>query len=146
MSASFEKLSEEPNQTYFEYELISFTNEGLQIKLNFSDPLLISEGEEPDKVHIHLAKDLFLSRNIYDDVDDQNAPPSRLLSTIETRDELIFTVDLPKLLPNLQEGEELESQGDSANKAMTGNFLTSFVAQFFLNSSLSLLWNIFNTL
>ena len=108
--------------------------------------MLISEGEEPDKVHIHLAKDLFLSRNIYDDVDDQNAPPSRLLSTIETRDELIFTVDLPKLLPNLQEGEELESQGDSANSAMKGNFLTSFITQFFLNGSLSLLWNIFNTL
>lgn len=40
--------------------LTTFTPEGLMIKLNFSDPLLVSQGEYADSIKIKLLKSYFL--------------------------------------------------------------------------------------
>lgn len=48
LSVKFLKFTEEKDQDFFNYELVSFKPEGIQIRLNFSDPLLVSQGEYAD--------------------------------------------------------------------------------------------------
>ena len=48
MSVSFVQNSEELPQKYLMTNLTSFESNGITINLNFSDPLLISQGEIPD--------------------------------------------------------------------------------------------------
>ena len=39
--------------------MAEFTPEGISIQLDFSDPLLVSQGDEPDQVNIRLKKSFF---------------------------------------------------------------------------------------
>ena len=39
--------------------MAEFTPAGLTIQLDFSDPLLVSQGDEPDQVNIRLLKSFF---------------------------------------------------------------------------------------
>ena len=59
MYINFSKNSDETDQKYFSSLLTDFTESGLEIKLNFSDPLLVSQGEVADQVNIYLKKDYF---------------------------------------------------------------------------------------
>ena len=56
----FVKNSEELEQKYFSSNLTTFSESGLEVFLNFSDPLLISAGQEADKVKIKINKNFFL--------------------------------------------------------------------------------------
>ena len=40
--------------------LTDFENGGIRIKLNFSDPLLVSQGRDADRIYIKLLKSYFL--------------------------------------------------------------------------------------
>ena len=53
--------SEELDQTYFLSNLTDFTPEGIRIKLNFSDPLFVSQGDKADQVRVKLLKEFFLN-------------------------------------------------------------------------------------
>ena len=53
-------MSDEVDQKDFNYKLLEFTQAGIKIKIWFSDPLLVSQGEEPDRVRVRLRKSFFL--------------------------------------------------------------------------------------
>ena len=56
----FIQNSEEVSQQYFFSNLTDFSETGVTINLNFSDPLLISAGESADQVRIKMLKSYFL--------------------------------------------------------------------------------------
>ena len=60
LQVEFEKNSEENDQESFGYKLISFDSSGLQIKIGFSDPLLVSQGDVADQVKIRFHKSYFM--------------------------------------------------------------------------------------
>lgn len=60
MHVTFEQNSEEAPQSYFNAKLIEFTSSEVQIRLNFSDPLLVSQGSQSDQVKVRLKKSYFL--------------------------------------------------------------------------------------
>ena len=60
MHVVFVKNSEESEQKFFASNLTDFTASGLEIKLNFSDPLLVSQGEQNDQVRIKILKNYFM--------------------------------------------------------------------------------------
>ena len=60
MHVAFEQNSEEKEQKYFLQNMVNFDSRGVQINLNFSDPLLISQGQEADTLVIKLLKSYFL--------------------------------------------------------------------------------------
>lgn len=53
--------SEEALQSSFYNSLLEFTPAGIKIKIGFGDPLLVSQGEEPDKIKVRLLKQFFTS-------------------------------------------------------------------------------------
>ena len=61
MHVTFLKNSYEKEQKFFFSNLTDFTPEGIKIKLNFSDPLLVSQGQDADQVRIKLLKSFFLT-------------------------------------------------------------------------------------
>ena len=61
MHVTFLKNSYEKDQKFFFSNLTDFTPEGIKIKLNFSDPLLVSQGQDADQVRIKLLKSFFLT-------------------------------------------------------------------------------------
>jgi hypothetical protein len=46
----FIKNSEESPQSYFDQSVASFSSSGLKVNLDFSDPLLVSQGDVPDQI------------------------------------------------------------------------------------------------
>ena len=77
--------------------MMSFKPGGIEISLNFSQPLLVSQGEVPDIVKIELSKYVFLNREPQD--------LYRKLSVKETAFEVIFEENLPQLLASAAEGK-----------------------------------------
>jgi hypothetical protein len=121
--------------------LIAFTSAGLQIQLNFSEPLLVSQGEIADRVIVKLNKAFFLNRESF----DLNRRLNSNKQPKETVDFIIYERSLPRLVASQNEKATLTDQADSATKLLAGQFLTSFGTQFFLSGALSVLWNVFNT-
>ena len=77
--------------------MTEFREDGLRINLNFSDPILISQGQEADVVVIRLLKSYFLNPN-------PMLANVRKLATIEEDEEYyIVREDIPR---------QLASQGD----------------------------------
>ena len=60
MHVTFEQNSDELPQRYILSNLTNFESGGISIYLNFSDPLLISQGPDADKINIKLLKSYFL--------------------------------------------------------------------------------------
>ena len=59
-TVDFKKKSEEEDQVYFDYELIDYTESGIMIRLNFSNPILVSQGNQADQIRITLSNSFFL--------------------------------------------------------------------------------------
>ena len=107
--------------------------------MTFGEPLLVSQGETPDKVKIKILKDFFLS-------DTLTVDSRRVLNIRETAQYIIFEEDLPKLVRDTDEAQSITDNADSFNSMMDNSFITTFAGQFVLSGALSMLWNIFNTL
>ena len=60
LHVTFVKNSDEDDQRYFATNLTHFTAEGIELQLNFSDPLLISAGENADFIRIKMLKSYFM--------------------------------------------------------------------------------------
>lgn len=105
MQVQFVKNSDQRSQVYFEANLVDFSAEGVQIKLNFSDPLLVSVGEAPDFVKIKLQKEFFMNP-IADDWSSRMRHLARL-PNYETDEYVIITEELPLLMANDEEFEKL---------------------------------------
>ena len=59
-TVDFKKRSEEEDQLYFDYEMIDYTESGIMIRLNFSNPILVSQGDQADLIRITLLNSFFL--------------------------------------------------------------------------------------
>ena len=55
----FIQNSDEASQSQFSNKLLEFTPAGIKIQISFGDPLLVSQGEEPDRVRVRLLKSFF---------------------------------------------------------------------------------------
>ena len=63
-TVDFKKRSEEEDQLYFDYEMIDYTESGIMIRLNFSNPILVSQGDQADLIRITLLNSFFLEPKI----------------------------------------------------------------------------------
>lgn len=144
MHINFVQKSEEQEQSYFFANLAKFTSSGIEIHLNFSDPLFVSQGEVADQVRIKLQREFFLNPNSR----NSNIETRRLasLKKYDDGEYIVITQELPLLMPSQEEFKELSDQVGSAKSIMETQFITSFILQVFLSGALSMLWNIFNTL
>lgn len=102
MSVSYELNSFEKPQRYLYNNLTLFTEGELHIKLNFSDPLLISQGmDQADVIVIRLLKSYFLRPNGYHATQLNNG---RELATLdEDESYLIIRQDIPKQVATEEE-------------------------------------------
>ena len=112
-SVSFIQNSDEKAQNYFKQTVVEFKSSGLDIQLDFSDPLLISQGEVPDQVIIKLLKSFFtqvdggapldLRRLQKKSAGDDNESPYHE-----------FVYDVPKQVKSKEELISLESTTEAA--------------------------------
>ena len=49
---------------YFNYQMTNYTESAITIRLNFSDPILVSQGAEADKLRIAILNDFFLDPKV----------------------------------------------------------------------------------
>ena len=121
--------------------MTDFSSEGLTIRLNFSDPLLVSQGEFKDQIRIKLHKSYFLTPipNEWQDL-------RQLAIYKEEGDYLVWTEDLPLQFASQEAFEKLDGQAKGAKTAIQSQFFASFILQIFMSGALSMLWNIFNTM
>ena len=142
MHITFEQNSEEKEQKYFLQNIVSFDNKGVQLKLNFSDPMLVSQGEEADTVVIKLLKSYFLRPDPV-----LAMMQGRSLVTMEEDEEyLIIKADLPRQFFSEEDKAAMESTAETVETIFTSSLALSFVINLLLNGVMSQLWNIFNTL
>ena len=103
----FIKKTEELNQQYVFSNLTSFSQTGVTINMNFSDPLLISAGEYADQVRIKMLKSYFFQ--------PKEGPYRRALAKNEIDEEYFtFDVDIPRQMVNEEEMVALESSIESS--------------------------------
>ena len=116
MHVKFEQNSDELPQRYFASNVTEFTKDGLRINLNFSDPILISQGQEADVIVIKLLKSYFLNPN-----------PSlitvrhtrRNLATINEDEEyFIVRENIPRQLASQGDLQTLQASADAASGAL----------------------------
>ena len=97
MSVSFEQNSEELPQRYFLWNLTTFSEGNLQINLNFSDPMLVTQGEDADVVVVRLLKSYFLNPDAH--LARMKGIGGRLLQSVSEEEEegyLVIRSDLPR--------------------------------------------------
>ena len=92
MHVQFEKNSYENPQKFVISNLTSFEPEGIRISLNFSDPILVSQGANADKIKIKLLKSYFMTPRLA-----FQGPANRQLAEFEEDEEyLIIVEDIPR--------------------------------------------------
>ena len=127
--------------------LTTFTNRGIDIHLNFSDPILVSQGENADKLRIKLLKSYFLvadpllstgyTRSL------TTASPYRL---IEDDEYIVFEHEIPRQLRDTPETLTLVETVEVVVIVLTSSFALTFTLNLLLNGVMSQLWSTFNTL
>ena len=112
-----------------------FTQFGIKIKIGFGDPLLVSMGEEPDRIRVRLLKNFFTSQTDQSD--------GRLLQslTVEEYSEEefyhIYIYDAPKQVRGQDELENIEQASDIAKNFMFSQFLLAVAASLALNGTMT---------
>lgn len=95
----FVQNSDEKPQSFFDQSIAGFTSAGISVNLNFSDPLLISQGEVPDSVEIRLLKSFFTQV-------DENAAGGKLRRLEDEENPYhVFTYEVPKQVKSKDELE-----------------------------------------
>lgn len=112
----FVKNSEELDQKFFSSNLTDFTPNGINIQLNFSDPLLISQGDEADSLRIKMLKSFFL-------IPDQlngNIRSLQVESAVltENQEYLMITANIPKQVPSEAELAQIQDSAQFGSDAM----------------------------
>ena len=101
---TYVKNSHVEDQEYFDYQLTSFNETGVTIQMNFSDPILISQGFEPDQLQIKLRKAFFLQPS----TEQSQSGSGRMLLKKDTAYYLTLISDLPKQLESQSDLDSLE--------------------------------------
>lgn len=124
--------------------LTTFTNDGININLNFSDPILVSQGKTADKIKINLLKSYFL----VPDAGLVSGMPRSLAASNLSEDEqyIIIEHEIPRQLRSLLESMQLAEMGETVEGVLKTGFAFTFALNLILNGVMSQLWSIFNTL
>lgn len=122
--------------------MVRFESNGIQINLNFSDPLLISQGQKADQVVIRLLKSYFLrSDPVLVELNN------RKLATLEEDEEyLVIRADVPRQMMSEEDRVAIENAAETLETVFASSVVLSFILNLFLSGVMSQLWNIFNTL
>lgn len=147
MHVQFIHNTDEEPQRYLMSNLTTFTNDGISINLNFSDPILVSQGETADKVQINLLKAYFL-------VPEPNLASGRARSLdataaptiIENDEYIIIEHEIPRQIRSLAESVQLTEAAEAIEGVLTTGFAFTFALNLALSGVMSQLWSIFNTL
>lgn len=106
LQVNFVQNSDEALQSSFYNKLLEFSPAGIKIKVGFGDPLLVSQGEEPDRIKVRLLKNFFT----------QTTDSGRRLQATEENEEEyyhIYVFDAPKQVTSKNELESLEEISDA---------------------------------
>ena len=150
MHVEFIQNSDEEPQRYLMSNLTTFTSDGISIHLNFSDPILISQGFDADKVRIKLLKSYFLvvdpilSLGFTRSLASTNTTSTSRM--VEDDEYIVIEHDIPRQLRSIAEAVTLTETAEVVVDVLTTGFALTFILNLLLNGVMSQLWNIFNTL
>jgi hypothetical protein len=104
-------------------DIEDWTMDGMQVKVNFSDPLMISRGKESDILQIHIInRHLFKSNITGDSIDESNT-------------KVPMAYQFPKQLPEGVSQEDIELQATMAGGAMVAMFVLQLLGQIYLKKN-----------
>ena len=111
------------------WELLSLGPEGFEIRLNFTNPIMISSGDDPDLLLIQM--DL----SDFEDENGQKFPSS-----------LVKYSQIPTQIPSLEEAKQVEEQGSTASSSSKSAVGSNFIVNIMMAGSLSQVWGMINGL
>lgn len=106
------------------WDLLSFGPGGIQFRLNFTNPIEVSGGEEPDLLLVQL--DL----SNYKSADGQSLP-----------DSLVKYVPIVTQMGSKEEAERVEEQGKTANSSTKSTIIGNILVSVVLGGSLNAVWD-----
>ena len=127
---------------------MEFTPAGIKIRIAFGDPLLVSQGEEPDQIKIRLLKTFFTQND-----NGSKTSQRRILLSDESLDDSLESLyyhihlfDAPRQVRDKEELESLEQAQEAAESFILTQFLLTVGLNLLLAGAFTQLWNIFNTM
>ena len=111
----------------FEWSLVDVTNFGIIFELVFEDPIMISQGEEPDALDLTLDLSEFRSKSGYE------------------MKPMVLHIMLPRQM-NVDTAAAIETAAATAESASTAAVGTNFLINIMLSASLNQLWSMMNGL
>ena len=106
------------------WDLVSFGPDGIDLRLNFTNSIYISTGEEPDLLLIQL--DL----SNYKDENGESLPAS-----------IVKYYPIPTQMRSQEEAEQVKSQGTTASESSKGSIISNFVVNILLAGSMNKIWD-----
>ena len=106
------------------WDLVSFGPDGIDLRLNFTNSIYISTGEEPDLLLIQL--DL----SDYKDENGESLPAS-----------IVKYYPIPTQMRSQEEAEQVKSQGTTASESSKGSIISNFVVNILLAGSMNKIWD-----
>ena len=105
------------------WELISLDSDGFELQLNFTNPLQISAGEEPDLLLIQLNLSGFLDEN------EQKFP-----------DSVVKYSPIPTQIASLEQAEKINDSGSAASSSSKASISSNFIVNILMAGSLNQVW------
>jgi len=106
------------------WDLLGFGPNGIDFRLNFTKPIYISTGDEPDLLLIQL--DL----SDYKDVNGQSLP-----------DSVVKYMPIPSQMSSQEEAEAVTEQGSTTSEATKTSVLSNVAVNILLGSSMNKIWD-----
>ncbi len=106
------------------WDLISFGPNGMELSLDFTDPLEVSAGDTPDLLFVQL--DL----SDYKDADGQSLPES-----------LVKYIPIVNQMKSKEQAEQVKEQGTTANESAKNSIISNVLINVMLSGSLNKVWD-----
>ena len=123
---------ETPENIEYFLELTNWTEEAMELLVNFTNPLIISKGIRPDQVFCKIKHtNMFLAKNSNE----------KLMS-----DRVYIQKMIPTQLPKGVSEDEIIGQAKTAQGGILASVIVQLLLQIVLKGSLDRLWNLFFTM
>jgi hypothetical protein len=125
-------VSQEETNVTFYLTLKSWTSSNMEINMNFSDPLAVSDGINPDNIVVTIKNpDLFISKETF-----QKLPGDRTMMAIR----------MPRQFPEGVDSEAVEHQAVVLKYVIIGILIVILLISIKVRASFENLWNMYFTL
>ena len=111
------------------WELMSLSADGFDLMMNFTDPLRISSGDEPDLLLIQL-----------DLSDFEDADGNKLSESV------VKYLQIPTQMGSAAEAKQVQDQGDTAGSSSKASIGSNLVVNILMSGSMSQVWQMINGL